>query len=106
MRLDQRLEIHNFLVGLANVVFGAIMLLLGLRFIFRLFGANPGAPFVDWLYNTTGELLYPFRGIFPTPVIDGGFVFDVTTLVALVIYGLLLALIVYLLDLLFGVKRL
>lgn len=105
MKLYQRLEIHSYLIGLANVVFGAVMILLGLRFFFRLFAANPDSPFVSWLYGTTADLLYPFRGIFPTPVIDGGFVFDITTLVALVMYGLLLALIVYLFDLLFGVKH-
>lgn len=106
MRLYQRLEIHSYLIGLANAVFGFIMILLGLRFLFRLFAANPASPFVSWLYETTGDLLYPFRGIFPSPVTDGGFVFDITTLVALVMYGLLLALVVYLFDLLFGVKRL
>lgn len=105
MKIYQRLEAHNLFVGITNVVFSLIMAILGLRFIFRLFAANSNAPFVRWLYDTSDSLLYPFRNIFASPAIDGGFVFDIPALVAIVIYGLMLSLAVYLFDLFFGVKR-
>ncbi len=105
MAIHQRMELHNYFVGLTNLVFSVIMLLLGLRFVFRLFAANSVAPFVSWIYNTTDELIYPFRGIFPSPVVDGSFVFDVTTLVALVIYALIFSFFIYLFDVAFGIKR-
>lgn len=104
MNLTERLNLHSFFVGLANAVFSIIMLLLALRFVFRLFGASTSAPFINWLYGTTSEMLYPFRGIFPTPIIDGGFVLDLPVLIALIMYGLILSLIIYLFDVLFGVK--
>lgn len=76
----------RILEGLINLVMGLIEIFLGLRFIFRLLGANPAAPFVAWLYQTTAPLLNPFRGIFPTPRLAHGYVLEFSTLVALVIY--------------------
>lgn len=67
-------------------VIGIIELFLGFRFIFRLLGANPSAPFVSWLYDTTDPLINPFRGIFPTPRIEGMFAVEFTTLLALLVY--------------------
>ena len=89
-------QLDRFFIQLTNFVFTIIEILLGLRFIFRLFAANSSAPFVDWLYRTSGVLVSPFHGIFTEPVIDAHFVFDITALIALVIYSLLFSLIIYL----------
>lgn len=78
----------RLILVLINFVFGIIELVLGLRIVFELFGANSQAPFVSWLYEVSRPLLYPFLGIFPSPVIKGGFVLDMTALVALLIYAL------------------
>lgn len=94
-----QLTVHRFFTVLTSAVFGVIMALLGLRFVFRLFGASANAPFTDWLYDTTGALMAPFRGIFPSPTTEGGFILDLPALVALLIYGLLAALLVYLFNL-------
>lgn len=74
---------------LTDFIFGLIELVIGLRIIFKLFGANSSTPFVVWLYEVSGTLLYPFQGIFPSPVIKGGFVLDMTAIVALLIYALI-----------------
>lgn len=105
MTISDRLEAHGVFIGLTNVIFTVFEVLLGLRFVFRLFAANSIAPFVSWLYATTDVLVSPFRGIFQTPIIESKFVFDITALVALVIYGLIFALIIYLFDFAFGVRR-
>lgn len=70
---------------LVNLVIGAIEFFLGIRFLLRLFGANPAAPFVEWTYAMTTPLLAPFDNVFPTARIEG-FVFDFTTLFALFVY--------------------
>lgn len=70
---------------LVNVVVVAIEFFLGIRFLLRLFGANPAAPFVQWIYDMTQPLLVPFNNIFPTSRVEG-FVFDFTTLFALLVY--------------------
>ena len=75
------------LVVLINLVIGLIEFFLGFRLLFRLLGANPASPFVAWLYDTTGPLLAPFQGMFPVSKLEaGGFVFEFTTLVALLMY--------------------
>jgi uncharacterized protein YggT (Ycf19 family) len=71
---------------LISFIIGVIEFFLGFRFLFRLFGANPTTPFVSWLYATTEPLLNPFRNMFPAPKLEGGFVVDFTTLVALLLY--------------------
>lgn len=68
-----------------RMVLGAIELLLTLRFIFKFFTLNPGAPFVSWLYRFTASLIAPFAGILPDVKL-AGFVIEFTTLFALIIY--------------------
>lgn len=75
------------LTFLINTVFGIALLVLGLRFILKLFAARP-APFVRWVYDSSQPLLNPFFGMFPSPVIEGGSIFEFTTLFAILIYAL------------------
>ncbi|MEX2014647.1 MAG: YggT family protein [Candidatus Saccharimonadales bacterium] len=68
---------------------GLIMLVLGLRILFRLFDANPSAGFVNWIYDTSDVIIAPFRGIFPPATIEQGNVLDVSALFAVLIYAVL-----------------
>jgi uncharacterized protein YggT (Ycf19 family) len=90
----------RILAGFINFFTALVALFLGMRVLLRLFGANPEAPFVQWVYASTGPLLQPFRGIFPTETIARDYVIDFTTLFALMVYGLfgmaLLSLVLYL----------
>lgn len=72
-----------------NAIFGLAELIIGFRIILKLFGANPGAPFVRWIYETSAPLLYPFEGIFPAPTLDGGFILEFSALFALIVYSLI-----------------
>lgn len=79
-------------------ILGVIEILLAFRFVFKLLGANSGSPFVQGIYNASNGLIRPFRGIFPTPVVEGS-VFEWTTLVAIAVYAVIAYGIVYLLQL-------
>lgn len=81
----------RFVIGLAEAA-------LLLRIILRLFAANPTAAFVNWVYQTSGTLLQPFRGIFPSTVIDKSYVLDFTALFALIVYGLLGSILIYIVE--------
>lgn len=74
---------------LTDFIFGLIELVIGVRIIFEMFGANPSTPFVSWLYAVSRTLLYPFQGIFPSPVLRGGFILDMSAVVALLVYALI-----------------
>jgi hypothetical protein len=79
--------------------FGLAELILGLRFILKLFGANAGNDFVNWVYETSAAVLDPFRGIFPTQVFKSAFVIEFSTLFAIIIYALMAMLLVYIVEL-------
>ena len=79
----------GFVTGLVNLVVSVAEALLGLRIILKLLAANPAAPFVQWVYETSEPLITPFRGMFPSPVTETGSVFEFSSLFALMIYALL-----------------
>ena len=62
--------------------------LLALRFVLKLIGANPASPFAAALYGFTGLFLYPFATLIGTPA-AGGMVMEISTLIAMVVYGLI-----------------
>ena len=70
------------------LVVGFAEVLIGLRVILKLFGADSVAPFVNWIYVTTTPLLQPFSGMFPSPRLDGAFVIEFSALFALIVYAL------------------
>ncbi len=84
--------------GLVNLVLAVVGTLLGLRFLLKLFSANPDNGFVNWIYETSGEIIAPFRGIFTPANLDGA-VIEFTTLFALLVYVLIGLLAYYLIDL-------
>ncbi|MBC7972766.1 MAG: YggT family protein [Verrucomicrobia bacterium] len=73
----------SFLVGLLEI-------LLILRFILRLSGANTQNAFAQFIYNISDPLIAPFSTLFISPVTGGGAnIFDLNVLVAIVVYALL-----------------
>ena len=80
--------IERFLVGLINFVVGAAEFFLGLRVVLRLFGANESVAFVQWVYTSSNMLLDPFRGIFTAKEIAPNSVVDFSALFAMLVYGL------------------
>jgi hypothetical protein len=78
---------------------GLIEIIVGLRFVFRLLGANPASAFVSWIYHISTPFVAPFAGVFgQNATINGtgvvtSSVFDWAALVALIVIGLIVALI-------------
>ena len=87
---------------------GVIEILLALRLIFQLLGANLGNGFVDLIYNLSGIFIAPFTGIFPNAVIQGpaaALVFDPSSLVAMIVYGIIAWIIVMLIQAISGQEQ-
>ena len=70
------------------LLLGILEALLALRFVLKLIAANPASPFAVALYGFTGLFLFPFAGLIGTPA-AGGMVLEVSTLIAMVVYGLI-----------------
>jgi hypothetical protein len=68
-------------------VVGLIDTLIAIRFLLKVFGANP-APFVRFMYDLTWPLVAPFHGIFNSDQV-GRSVFEPESLVAILIYLLI-----------------
>lgn len=81
---------YGLIAGIISLIVGIILVTLVLRLIFRLFGANPDAAFVAWLYGFTGPLVSPFVGIFneSSPNLATGHL-EISTIVAIIVYGLI-----------------
>lgn len=81
--------------ALIYAIGGIIELIIALRFVFELIGANPASQFVTQIYNWSTPFVAPFAGILGrTATITGPGVvtnstFDWTALIALLIIGLI-----------------
>lgn len=74
-----------------TLLFTVLEVLLLLRFLFRLLGANASQPLIAALYGVTDPLVRPFEGIFSIPP---GAAVDIAALLAIVFLFLVAALIV------------
>jgi uncharacterized protein YggT (Ycf19 family) len=70
----------------AFVVVAMVLLLLG--FFLLSFGANPDAPFAEWVYRSLTRVMAPFRGLFEPVPLDGRSVVDLSILFAMIVYGI------------------
>ena len=77
----------NRLVQTVYLVFGVVEALLVVRFLLRALAANADAGFAQAIYAITGVLVAPFSGLFGTPQIATGAALELSTLIALIVYG-------------------
>jgi hypothetical protein len=85
----QKANLRYWLTGILYFLLGVLEVILGLRFIFRLLGANEGNDFTLFLYNFSHVFVGPFNNIFNDQAIGSRSVFEVSTLVAMLIYALI-----------------
>jgi uncharacterized protein YggT (Ycf19 family) len=87
----------SLLRRVVGLLFGVMVVLIGLRILLLLIVANQSNAIVDFIYNVTEPLVAPFRGILSLDTVTpgGGSVFDIAALVALIgwllIYLLIMA---------------
>lgn len=67
----------------------AVLVVLATRFILRLFGANPANDFVGTVYSLTYPVVVPFSGIFGPVESSGAAAFEISTLIAMLVFGVL-----------------
>ena len=71
---------------------GALEVLLGFRLILKLLGASASSGFVDAIYAVSGIFILPFEGIFSrgyTQGVETTAVLEPSTIVAMIVYGML-----------------
>lgn len=85
---------------LLYLIGGILELIVGLRFVFQLIGANASNSIVTWVYDASTPFVAPFSGILgqDATVVNGigaatTSVFDWPALIALIVIGLIVGLI-------------
>jgi uncharacterized protein YggT (Ycf19 family) len=96
--LDRTAQVIYFLLGLLEIV-------LAVRFIFRLLGASTANGFANFIFNVSTPFVAPFNGIFNDQALSRVGVFEISTLLAMVIYALIAWGIVKLMYVLFAPNR-
>jgi YggT family protein len=91
-----------FVARVVNTVVGIVELILLVRFVLELLGANAASTFVAWVYSASDALLGPFAGAFPGVYLTPNMVLDVVAIVAMVVYALVGWLIIELLAFVFS----
>jgi len=81
------IKVGRILLWVVYIWVAITLVLLFLSLILELFGANPTAGFVDWVYRSTERAMAPFRGIFEPITFSDQSVLDVSVLFAMIVYG-------------------
>jgi hypothetical protein len=76
-------KINQVIIGIVTI----INILIALRFLFSLLGANR-VGFVSFIYVLTELFVAPFRGVFPSPTTGESF-FDMASILAIIIWTVL-----------------
>ena len=85
---EVRAPIEAVVVRVVWFVFGVIEVLIAIRFVLKLLGANAAAGFVQFMYGVSGVFMAPFNTIFGAPRVSGA-TFEWSALVAIAIYALI-----------------
>ncbi len=89
--VDENLRRANMRGRITNITYfilGVLEVFLGLRLLLRLLGANEASGFVSFIYSLTHIFVGPFNGIFNDQAL-GRSVFEISTLIAMIVYALL-----------------
>jgi hypothetical protein len=70
------------------LLFGILEALIALRIGLKLIGANPESPIVVLIYGLTYLFLFPFEGLVTSPTM-GNMVLELSSMFAMLIYGLI-----------------
>jgi uncharacterized protein YggT (Ycf19 family) len=75
-------------IELIYLIFGIVDVVLLTRMVLKVLAANPHAGFTSFVYAVSDALLIPFRGILPSTTVAGKSVFELSTLIAIIVYAL------------------
>lgn len=83
------IAVDRFLLRFIDVVTGVVEFLLAIRLVLHALGANDANSFMGWLDAVTGQLIAPFSNIFPTISLGGQFQIELSTIFAMLAYGVI-----------------
>jgi hypothetical protein len=90
-RNQSRANTRYWLTRVIYFLLAVLLVIIALRFLFLLLGANQSNGFIIFLYDLSYFFVAPFKGIFNDPSIGrtGVSVFEVSSIVAMLVYALI-----------------
>ena len=76
------------IVNIVLFLFGALELLLVVRLVLQLFGVNAGNGFAVFIYTLSAPFVALFSSLLQNPVLSGTSVLEITTIVAILVWGI------------------
>ncbi len=86
---QRRVNILNRATTIIYALVTALEVLLVMRLVFRLLGADPNNGLTNFVYNLSRPFVVAFDGIFADQKLTTNSVFEISTLVAMAMYALL-----------------
>ncbi len=86
---QSRANTRYWITTVTYFILGVLEVILFLRLLFRLLGANTYNSFITFLYNLSHIFVGPFNGIFNDQTLGRGGVFEVSTIIAMLVYALI-----------------
>jgi YggT family protein len=76
------------IVNIVYFLFGALLLLLGIRVILQLIGVNAENAFAGFIYGLSAPFVALFASLMQNPSLGGASVLEVTTLIAMLVWAI------------------
>ena len=89
--VDEVAERRLWLYRISQLIWlgcGSLEILIALRIVLKLIGANPQASFAQLIYAFSTFFLLPFAGLTLNPSYEG-MVLEITSMIAMIVYALL-----------------
>src|SRR5665213_1979653 len=86
---EERVSSSSMIARIVWFIAGVLIVLLALRFVLVLLGANPANGFANFIYSVSHPFVAPFFGLFGYNLRYGVSRFEASTLVAIVVYALI-----------------
>ncbi len=84
-----RANARYWITTVTYFILGVLEVILALRLLFRLLGANQDNGFISFLYSLSHVFVGAFNGIFNDQAIGTTHVFEVSTVIAMLVYALI-----------------
>ncbi len=76
------------IVNIVMFIFGALELLLVVRFFLQLVGVNAGNSFAVFIYTLSAPFVALFTSLLQNPVLSGTSILEITTIIAMLVWGI------------------
>lgn len=84
--IEKRVALARKVNGIVWFLFGVLEVIIGMRVVLKLLGADPANAFASFIYDLAYPFLVPFFGIVSEPQPTSNSVLETSSIIAMVVY--------------------